>query len=324
MDRARFVTTLEKTRCLLPPMTGYTDYPYRVILASFEPGFLMTEMVHSSAVVRHNPRTMMMIKKVDGPQMNGVQLLGRNPIEMAQASQQLVAQGFEYIDINMGCTSKKVTRRGEGVALMRDEDRAVSLVSKIVGAVDVPVTVKLRLGPSPSMMNYLSLCRRLQDAGVAAVTLHSRTGDHKFSSKLNPACIQETVAALDIPVIANGGIASGAVAAKVLEQTGCAGVMPGRYLIGNPWLVREIQSTVRGVPFSPPSFEERRAVCQRHLELLTEIYGVYGASVKMRSIFSHYFPSVSNRAAFHREVHLMNFPNFVRVLKEIEDGPWVE
>lgn len=323
MNQARFVHALQKTRCVLPPLTGYTDYPYRVVLASFQPGFLTTEMVHSSAVVRRNARTMLMLKRVEGPQVNGVQLLGRDPEEMTMAAQFLVSEGFDFIDVNMGCTSPKVTRRGEGVALMRDEEHAARLVSTLVHAVDIPVTVKLRLGPSPSLMNYLSLSQRLQKAGVAAITIHGRTGDHKSSPTVSQTCVQEAVEALDVPVVANGGISSGEIASAVLRQTGCAAVMPGRYLIGNPWLVGEIHSAIHGSPYQPPSFEERKEVCRRHFELLTGCYGRYGAAIRMRGIFTHYFPFIRNRAAFNRDAHLMGYAEFERLLQTLDDSPWV-
>jgi nifR3 family TIM-barrel protein len=322
MNHATFIQKLQQTRMLLPPLTGYTDYPYRVILASFQPGFLMAEMVHSSAVVRRNKRTMLMLRLVEGPHANGVQLLGRNPEEMASAAKMLVDYGFDFIDVNMGCTSKKVVRRGEGVALMRDEDRAARLVSSIVRAVDVPVTVKMRRGPSPSLLTYLAVSKRLQQEDVAAVTIHGRTGDHKFSPPVDLACVREAVAALHIPVVANGGISSGAIASQVLSETGCAGVMPGRYLIGNPWLVRELSCAVQDCSFVPPSFEERKAVCQRHFELLTDCYGPRGAAVRMRGIFSHYFPSIQGRAAFNRDVHLMGYTSFHRLVTSLEDVPW--
>ena len=323
MNQATFVQTLQQTHLLLPPLTGYTDYPYRVILASFQPRFITTEMVHSSAVVRRNKRTMQMLQQVDGSHANGVQLLGRNPEEMVAAAQFLVSEGFDFLDVNMGCTSPKVTRRGEGVALMRDEEHAARLISTLVNAVDVPVTVKVRLGPTPSLRNYLSLALRLQDAGVTAVTIHGRTGDHKFSPLIDQSCITEAVAALHVPVIANGGISSGGIANAVLRQTMCAAVMPGRYLIGNPWLVDEIQSEIQGTPYQPPTFEERKDVCHRHFELLTSYYGRHGAAIRMRGIFSHYFPFIQNRAAFNRDVHLMGYAEFQHLLQTLDDSPWI-
>ncbi len=323
MNQATFVQTLQQTHVLLPPLTGYTDYPYRVVLASFHPGFLTTEMVHSSAVVRRNARTMLMLKRVEGPQANGVQVLGRNPEEMVAAAKFIVSEGFDFLDVNMGCTSRKVTRRGEGVALMRDEEHAARLISALVNAVDVPVTAKIRLGPTPSKQNYLSLCRRLQDAGVTAITIHGRTGDHKFAPLTNQSYITEAVADLQVPVIANGGISSGGIACTILHQTRCAAVMPGRYLIGNPWLVGEIHSAIQETPYQPPSFEERKEVCRRHFELLTSCYGCHGAAIRMRGIFSHYFPFIRNRAAFNRDVHLMEYAEFQRLLQTLDDSPWI-
>jgi len=322
MTDARFLQTLQKTRCILPPLTGYTDYPYRVILSSFHPGFITTEMVHTSPVVRRNRRTMQMLRRTDGGHLNGAQLLGRDPPEMVAAAKLLVNEGFDFIDVNMGCTSPKVTRRGEGVALMLDEQHAANLVSALVQTIDVPVTVKIRLGPTPTLQNYLSLALRLQEAGATAITIHGRTGDHKTSPSVNHSCIAQAVSALSIPVIANGGVSSGKVARAVVKKTGCAGIMPGRFLIGNPWLVQEIQAALEGNLYHPPGFEERRDVCRQHFGHLTEMYGPWGAAIRLRSIFSHYFPKIKNRAAFNKDVHLMDYSQFLHLLDAIEDSPW--
>jgi tRNA-dihydrouridine synthase B len=322
MDHARFVQTLRKARCMLPPLTGYTDYPYRVVLSRFSPAFLTTEMVHASAVVRRNARTMQMLRQVEGSHANGVQLLGRKSQDMVEAAKFLDGQGFDYIDINMGCTVPKVIRRGEGVALMKDEEFAASLLASLVQAVDIPVTVKLRLGPSLSSQNYLSLARRLQETGVAAVTIHGRTGEHKSSPSVDREGIALAVGSLSVPVIANGGISSGIVGSLVLRETGCAGVMPGRFLIGNPWLVADLQAAVAGKEFVAPVFEERVEVCRLHFDLLVESYGARTAAVRMRSLFSHYFPAVRGRAAFNRDVRLMGYGDFRRLLETIEDVSW--
>jgi tRNA-dihydrouridine synthase B len=322
MDQARFVQTLRQARYMLPPLTGYTDYPYRVILSGFRPAFMTTEMVHVSAIVRRNARTMQMLRMVEGPQANGVQILGRKKDDMVAAARFLEDQGFDFIDVNMGCTTPKVARRGEGVALMKDEDVASDLVASLVQAVGVPVTVKLRLGSSSSRRNYLSLALRLQEVGVTAVTIHGRTGEHKSSPCVDRSCIAQAVRVLSIPVVANGGVSCGAVARAMLRETGCAGVMPGRFLIGNPWLVAELQAAVDEKEFVVPGFAERVAVCRRHFELLHEMYGERTAGVRMRTLFSHYFPKIEGRAAFNRDVRLLGYNGFRRLLETIEDAPW--
>ena len=322
MEQARFVQSLRQARYMLPPLTGYTDYPYRVVLSGFHPAFLTTEMVHVSAIVRRNARTMQMLRRVEGSHANGVQLLGRKKDDMLAAARMVEDLGFDFIDVNMGCTTPKVARRGEGVALMKDEDAATDLVSSLVEAVGVPVTVKLRLGPSAGRRNFLSLALHLQEAGVTAVTIHGRTGEHKSSPSVDWSCIAQAVCALSIPVVANGGVSSGDVAGMVLRETGCAGVMPGRFLIGNPWLVAELQAVVSGRGYVSPGFGERVAVCRRHFDLLREMYGERTAAVRMRTLFSHYFPRIEGRAAFNRDVRLLGYTGFRRLLETIEDAPW--
>ncbi len=157
MKTSHFVSRLKETKLLLPPLTGYTDYPYRVILADFHPPFLITEMINARALLKNNKRTLQMLQKTPGTHMHGVQLLGSDPSTLAQAAVLLEEKGFEYIDINMGCTVKKITSRGEGVALMNKEQQAYAVVHAVSNAVDLPVTVKLRLGVTKKAMTLSRL-----------------------------------------------------------------------------------------------------------------------------------------------------------------------
>jgi len=165
---------------MLPPLSGYTDYPYRQILAKFKPPFITTEMVNARAVVEGNQRTIQMLKKVTGSHFNGAQLLGKDPNFMAKAAKIIEDRGFDYVDINMGCTVRKVISKGEGVSLMKDEVLACKIVKTVSNAVDIPVTVKLRTGFCQQSINVISLSQKLACSGAAAITIHGRTGEKKF------------------------------------------------------------------------------------------------------------------------------------------------
>ncbi len=311
MASSRFIAVLKQSRLLLPPLSGYTDYPYRMILARFNPPTIMTEMANARAVVSNNRRTQEILKIVDGKHQNGVQLVGSDPEYMRKAA--IVAQdlGFDYIDINMGCTVRRVASRGEGVSLMKQEARACTIVSAVVSTVSLPVTCKLRLGTTRQHINVLSLSKHLVDAGAVAITIHGRTGEKKFGVPVDFTAVKETVEQLPVPVVANGGICSGTDALRVLRSTGAAAIMPGRALIGNPWLITEIHQTFAREAFISPGLTEKKNVCLDHLQLLIDFYGERSAVHKMRSIVPHYFSSCVFLKQLKRDVHRAEHANDV-------------
>ena len=291
MKSSLFVKILKEKKLLLPPLSGYTDYPFRVILTRFKPPFIITEMANSRAIIQRNKRTIKILKIADGSHYNGVQLVGNIPEFMRKAAEIVEGLGFDYIDINMGCTARKVTSRGEGVSLMKNEMRACEIVAAVTDAVDVPVTCKLRLGTSKQSINVVSLSQKLIDAGAVSLTIHGRSGEKKFGSRVDLDIIKKTATTLSAPIIANGGIYTGLDAQKILKETGVAAVMPGRGLLGNPWIVPEILSIFSRHSYSPPILQQKKDICLEHLRLLTEFYGERRAVLKMRSILPHYFTS---------------------------------
>lgn len=291
MKPSLFVQILKEKKLLLPPLSGYTDYPYRVILARFNPPFLITEMANARAIVQKNRRTMQILKIAEGRHHNGVQLVGSIPEYMRKAAEIVQDLGFEYIDINMGCTARKVTCRGEGVSLMKNEGNACDIVAAVAGAVNVPVTCKMRLGATRHTVNVVSLSQKLVDAGATALTIHGRSGEKKFGMPLDTNIIKETTASLSVPVIANGSIYTGVDARDMIQETGAAAVMPGRGLLGNPWIIPEILGVVSHKKYTAPSVQEKKEVCLNHLGLLVDFYGERRAVLKMRSILPHYFSS---------------------------------
>jgi len=204
--------------------------------------------------------------------LKGVQLIGNDSDNMQKAAIILEKKGFNYIDINMGCTVKKVISKGQGVALMKQEDLAVRIVEQICSNILVPVTVKMRSGFSENNKNAVSLSRKLEKAGVSAITVHGRSGERKFGKHVDYDIIKKVSQSVDIPVIANGGI-SKTNAFEILEKTDSYGVMPGRNLIGNPWIIPQIQKTFLKEKFQSPSLNKRQSIIQKHLNLQCEFYG---------------------------------------------------
>jgi tRNA-dihydrouridine synthase B len=291
MKPALFIKILKEKKLLLPPLSGYTDYPFRVILARFKPPFIITEMANARAIVQRNRRTMQILKIAEGDHYNGVQLVGNIPEYMAKAAEIVKQLDFDFIDINMGCTARKVACRGEGISLMKHETQASKVVTAVANAVEIPVTCKLRLGVSKQSINVVSLSEKLVDAGAVALIIHGRSGEKKFGLPVDREIIKEAAKTLPVPIIANGGIYTGLDAQRILKETGAAAVMPGRSLLGNPWIVPEILSILSKHSYTPPILQQKKDICIEHLRLLTEFYGERRAVLKMRSILPHYFSS---------------------------------
>ncbi|MCW4013984.1 MAG: tRNA-dihydrouridine synthase [Candidatus Bathyarchaeota archaeon] len=288
MTGAEFIKRLKEAKLLLPPLAGYTDYPYRRILTEFDAPFMCTEMISCEAVARGNPRTTRMLKKPDGAHMHGAQIFGDEPDTMAEAAQVIESMGFDYVDINMGCAVKALTQNGAGVSLMGEPIKAGEVVSSVVKSVSIPVTCKIRLGESRRELNAPELSMVLEDAGVAAITVHGRSGEKKFGEPVNYDMIKEVVETVSIPVVGNGGVFTGTDTVEMMK-TGVDAVMPGRGLIGNPWIISELRSSLLGGAFSEPLLEERKATCIRHLMYLIDFSGEKDGVLTMRRVLPRYF-----------------------------------
>jgi len=309
-----FIKRLNETKLLLPPLAGYTDFPYRRVLSEFDPPFLSTEMINPVALVRESQRTMEMVKMVKGNHLNGVQLVGSDEESMRVGAAIVESMGYDYIDINMGCTVKTVTRTGAGLSLMMDLKKAVSVASAVVEAVDIPVTCKLRMGPTEDDKNAGLLSWKLVECGVSAITVHGRTGEKKFGLEVSLEGIKEVVDGVDVPVIANGGVYTGDDAVKLIEATGAAAVMPGRGLLGNPWLVNEIMFSFGGRKPLGPDLVERKEVTLRHLRYLCHFYGERTGVIMMRRLLGKYFSGCVNVGLLKRDVQRMRTINDVETL----------
>lgn len=311
MNKNEFVLLLSKRKLLLPPLSGFTDYPYRTILSRFSPPFIMTEMVNAKAVIMKNRKTREMLEIVKGEHKNGVQLLGNDPLEMAQAAEKLESMGFDYIDINMGCTVKKVISKGQGVALMKNEQLACNIVESVINSVDIPVTAKMRLGYCDQVRNVVSLSKKLEGSGAVALTIHGRTGEKKFGPNLEYETISQVASSISIPVVANGGITP-KNAISVLKKTDAAAVMPGRSIIGNPWVITEIRCLFEQRSYHGPTIEEKKKVVLDHGTLLCEFYGERSGIVCFRKILPRYFETCQNLRVLKYDV------KYISTLSEVD------
>ncbi len=231
---------------LLAPMAGITDLPFRRLVSSFGAGLVVSEMVASQEMVEAKASVRARAELGFGEQATAVQLAGREAHWMAEAARIAEGQGARIIDINMGCPAKKVVGGLSGSALMRDLDHALHLIEAVVGAVDVPVTLKTRLGWDDDSLNAAALARRAEAAGIRMITIHGRTRCQFYKGTANWPGIRPIKAAVSIPVIANGDITDAPAAAQALRCSGADGVMVGRGIQGQPWLLAEIGATLFG------------------------------------------------------------------------------
>lgn len=261
-------------RAFLAPMSGVSDLPFRRLAARFGAGLVVSEMVACEQLVEGDPETRTRAEG-EGLDLHVVQLAGREPHWMAEAARIAEAAGAAIIDINMGCPAKRVTTGYSGSALMRDLDHALTLVEATVGAVSVPVTLKMRLGWDRDCMNAPELARRAQDAGVQLVTVHGRTRNQFYKGEADWQAIRAVTEAVSIPVIANGDCVSIDAAETMLDQSEADGVMVGRGAYGRPWLPGQIGAHLNGAEPQPaPEGAALGDLALEHYDALVSLYGL--------------------------------------------------
>ena len=261
-------------RVILAPMAGVTDKPFRVLCKQLGAGLCVSEMTTSDPRFWRTAKSRHRMDHDGEPAPISVQIAGTVPEVMAEAARYNVDHGAQIIDINMGCPAKKVCNAWAGSALMRDEALVARILEAVVGAVDVPVTLKIRTGWAADQRNALTIARIAQASGIAALAVHGRTRDQQYTGVAEYETIADIKSALSIPVIANGDIDSPRKAAAVLAYTGCDAVMVGRAAQGRPWIFREIaHHLATGEHLAAPSLAEVRDVLLGHLEHLHAFYG---------------------------------------------------
>ena len=264
------------TPLLLSPLAGYTNLPFRRVIRELgSVGLCTTDLVNARSLLEKNRKALKLIESCAEDTPLAVQLFGAVPEEMAAAAQYLESVGVASVDINMGCPVKKVCQVGGGSAMMTELGRTAALVRKMVEAVRIPVTCKMRLGWDDDNLTAPDLARALEEAGATAIMVHGRTRQQGFDGSVNLAGIRSVVEAVRrIPVIGNGDITSPEAARTMLEATGCAGVSIGRGAFYNPWIFAHTRHYLETGELLPePSFAERVRVMNRHLDLMIEVFG---------------------------------------------------
>ena len=247
------------SRVLVAPMSGVTDLPFRRILSRFHPGAVISEMIAGEKLVKSDPENLARAAGGADIRPMAVQLVGRDPVWMARGAEALARSGAQWIDINFGCPARKVVTGMSGSALMREPALARNIVAAVVGAVDVPVTVKMRLGWDAGSLNAPRIAADAVEAGAVAVTIHGRTRCQFYNGTADWTAVRKTREAVSVPLFVNGDISDGASALKAMAQSGADGVMVGRSLIGRPWGLRPIMAAVDGTAAGPVMSPEAKA-----------------------------------------------------------------
>lgn len=288
----------------LAPMAGITDLPFRLICRRLGCGMTVSEMVSAKGLLYKNVKTTEMLRIDDGERPTAIQLFGSVPAELAEAARMVEASGADMIDFNMGCPVPKIVNNGEGSALMKNPQLAHDILAAMVKAVKIPVTVKFRAGWDDANRNAVEVARAVEAAGVSAVAVHGRTRQQFYEGKADWSIIADVKQAVKVPVFGNGDIFTVADGLRMLEQTGCDGLMIGRGADGNPWLLTALAAALRGEPLpQPPSLKERLAQAAEHLEMLSAYKNEVVAVKEMRRHISAYLKGMPHAAEFRGRFH---------------------
>lgn len=300
-------------------MAGVTDWAFRTVCAELGADITVTEMVSSRALVYKDKKSAALLRKNEGS-LCGAQIFGNDPDVMAEGARlALEISGCDFLDINMGCPMPKIANSGDGCGLMRTPELAEKIVAAVVRAVDVPVTVKCRLGWDKGSMNVLDFAKRMENSGAQMLTVHGRTRSMLYSGVADWDMITKVKQQLRIPVIANGDIVDGATAVKCLKRTGADGIMIGRATFGDPWIFAEVQAALKGdLSYHRPDLNERIALAVHQFELSEQDHGEHIACLEARKHFAWYLRGVAHSSYYKAQISSLNtMEDIYRIAKDV-------
>ena len=305
---------------ILGPMAGVTDWAFRTVCAQLGTDITVTEMVSSRALVYKDKKSAALLKKTPVG-ICGAQIFGNDPDIMAQGARlALEISGCDFLDINMGCPMPKIANSGDGCGLMRTPELAADIVKAVSKAVDVPVTVKCRLGWDKGSINVLDFTKRMEDVGAAMITVHGRTRSMLYSGVADWDTIAKVKQQLSVPVIANGDIVDAESALRCAKWTGADGLMIGRATFGDPWVLQQVRFALDGREVPPrPVLKDRVDVALRQFELALEDKGEHIACLEARKHFAWYLRGVSHSSYYKTQISaISSMEDIYRIAKGIK------
>lgn len=289
---------------VLAPMAGVTDLPFRLLCKEQGVGLICMEMISAKAVLYNNKNTEQLLKIDERECPVSMQLFGSEPEIVSGIAARLEERPFAFLDINMGCPVPKVVNNHEGSALMKNPKLAAEIVRQTVKAISKPVTVKIRKGFDDDNINAVEMAKYLEDAGASAIAVHGRTRAQYYSGEADWDIIRQVKEAVTIPVIGNGDIVDGASARKMLDDTGCDGIMIGRACRGNPWIFSQVKTYLEtGKEANKPSISELKEMIMRHAKLMVDIKGGYTGMHEMRKHVAWYTAGYPHSAQLRRQTN---------------------